>query len=53
MKWGEPITIAGDADETDVARITKDLEQQLNRLTHQLDAELGLGKISKAPETAP
>ena len=50
MKWGAPITIAEDANETDVARITADLEQQLNRLTHQLDAELGLRKISKAPE---
>lgn len=51
MKWGVPITIAGDANETDVARVTKDLEQQLNLLTHQLDAELGLDKISKAPGT--
>ncbi len=52
MKWGDPITIAGDADETDVARITTDLEQQLNHLTHHLDAELGLGKIAQAAETS-
>ena len=51
MKWGDPITIPRDSSDTDVARITKDLEKQLNRLTHQLDAELGLRKISEAPET--
>ena len=51
MKWGEPIRIRRDADETDVARVTADLEQQLNGLTHQLDAELGLDKIAPAAET--
>ena len=52
MKWGDPITIPVDSNDLDVVRITKDLEKQLNRLTHQLDAELGLRKISKAREIA-
>ncbi|NKB22226.1 MAG: DUF374 domain-containing protein [Alphaproteobacteria bacterium] len=52
MKWGNPIEIATDADDQEVARVTVALEDELNQITRDLDTELGLIVIEPAPKAA-
>jgi lysophospholipid acyltransferase (LPLAT)-like uncharacterized protein len=47
IRWGKPLDVARDADETAIAGAAKLLEERLNRLVHDLDDSLGL------PETGP
>lgn len=42
VKWGQPIEIADNPDANEISRGTKALEKELNRITQQIDSELGL-----------
>ncbi|MBT5051384.1 MAG: lysophospholipid acyltransferase family protein [Rhodospirillaceae bacterium] len=48
VRWGEPIEIARDASDEDVAKTAKLLEARLNQIVHQLDDSLGLPGVEPA-----
>lgn len=50
--WGEPMAVARDADKATAEAARRDLEDRLNALTREADAELGYDPIEPAPAPA-
>lgn len=48
IRWGEPIEIARNANDEDVAKAAKQLEARLNDLVQRLDDSLGLPGVEPA-----
>jgi len=49
IQWGEPIEIASDADDAEVAAAVAAVESRLNAMTGALDARLGIKAVEPAP----
>lgn len=49
IQWGEPIEIAPDAGDAEVAAAVATVESRLNTMTQALDARLGLKAVEPAP----
>jgi len=50
--WGEPITVARDADDAAVEAARLALEESLNEITGRADVALGHPRIDPAPPRA-
>jgi hypothetical protein len=48
VRWGKPVEVARDADDTAVGQAAKLLEDRLNQLVHDLDEALGLATVQPA-----
>ncbi len=48
IRWGEPVTIARDADDAMVAEAAQELERRLNAIVREIDSELGVPEVLPA-----
>ncbi len=51
IQWGAPIEVPGDADDAELERLRRRLEDDLNRLTAEADRRFGQAEIAPAAET--